>query len=97
MGRKRKVRIGQSGRGVFQSLFNETSQSGSRKVSRFETRLVVDHFDYWHPWKHKYEAKLNKFANKVKCDRVNATRPPIAIRDPERRSTYRGRKRRQRN
>ena len=81
MGRKRKVKIGEDGRGVFQSSANSTNE---RSTSRYETRLVVDHLDYWRLWKNKYASGMNKFANRINCKGVKDTKPPLELRDPER-------------
>ena len=87
MGRKRRIERTVGGKAHF--VGNATSEDSLRNSGEhFETRLVVDHMDYWHVWKRKYEVGMSRMANKLKCPNSDRVLRPYVIRDPEKRSAY---------
>nr|XP_018667203.1 ADAMTS-like protein 5 [Ciona intestinalis]XP_026690036.1 ADAMTS-like protein 5 [Ciona intestinalis]XP_026690037.1 ADAMTS-like protein 5 [Ciona intestinalis] len=86
MGRKRRVEIGNDGRGIWLGANNGTDATDGRR--RFETRLMVDHMDFWHVWKRKYLKGLNKVANSINCSKYKRHATSLRRRDPESRRRF---------
>jgi hypothetical protein len=82
MGRKRRVEMPEdtspSKRATWVDVIGGDQ---SAKKSNQQTRLVVDHFDYWRIWKRKYHGSMMRVANKAKCKKTPPKRG--ILRDPE--------------
>ena len=89
MGRKRRVEMpeesSQTKRATWVDVIGgadeDSTSSKSSANNRQQTRLVVDHLDYWRVWKRKYHGSLMRVANKAKCKK--STYSSTLIRDPE--------------
>nr|CAB3220005.1 ADAMTS-like protein 5 [Phallusia mammillata] len=88
MGRKRRIERTPDSNGIVQFVGNATAGEN------YETRLVVDHMDYWHFWKRKYADGMRKVSNSNICDNFKFPTRSNILRDPEQRRAPRKPRRR---
>ena len=87
MGRKRRVEMPEesslSKRATWVDVVGIGDDSTSKSTNnRQQTRLVVDHLDYWRVWKRKYHGSMMRVANKAKCRNSDLSFKSL-LRDPE--------------
>ena len=70
MGQKDNVRMGKERKNRSTMQINKRNKKRVDVKWRLETRLRLRRTNYWHPWKQKFSAGMEKLSKRMKCKNV---------------------------